>query len=77
MCHLKYLDTCDSSVIEHYLTTQKEVVMVESSTVRPLMALLTSILDVMASPHRINKWATFSAIHSSGESSNVKAKDSS
>lgn len=53
-------------------TTQNEVVIVESSTVLPLMALLISILDVITSPQRINRCATFSAIHSSGESSKWK-----
>lgn len=55
-------------------TTQNEVVIVESSTVLPLMALLISILDVITSPQRINRCATFSAIHSSGESSKWKKK---
>lgn len=55
-------------------TTQNEVVIVESSTVLPLMALLISILDVITSPQRIKRCATFSAIHSSGESSKWKKK---
>lgn len=56
-------------------TTQNEVVIVESSTVLPLMALLISILDVITSPQRINRCATFSAIHSSGESSKWRRKN--
>lgn len=55
-------------------TTQNEVVIVESSTVLPLMALLISILEVITSPQRINRCAAFSAIHSSGESSKWKKK---
>lgn len=48
-------------------TTQKDVVMLDSSIILPLIALLINIFDVMTSPHNISKCATFSASHSSGE----------
>lgn len=53
--------------IKIHHTKQKEVVILESSTILPLIALLINILEVITSPHKIKRCATFSANHSSGE----------
>lgn len=48
-------------------TKQNDVIMLLSSVIRPLMALLMSIFDVRLSPQANSKDATFSASHSSGQ----------
>ena len=48
-------------------TRQNDVVMLQSSTVLPLIALLVISFDVIESPHMSRRWETFSANHSSGK----------
>ena len=49
------------------LTTANATMMLPSSCIFPLMALLTSTLIQMGSPHSISNLAMFSVIHSSGQ----------
>ena len=48
------------------LTVQSDVIMLASSDIRPLMALLLSTGNAISSPHRYSKCATLSANHSVG-----------